>query len=624
MAVRPLGIVHHQFDVFEEVVERAELAHRAHEFLEVVEPRLRLWRFVRLKHVGIARLLENDFQQPWMFCVRRLRAPALHVEQEAAQARPGRPLDVLAAYLHVCNAREVGVHLPRCDVELLDRGVANAALGLVDHALEGEVVSFRADQAQIGEGVADLRALEEARSADDAIGRSGDDEAFLERPHLPRRAHQDGAFVIAPAILAPAGDVVADQPRFLLAIPDAAHLHEIARVRIRPQRLAETAGIVGDHRARRSEDMRGRPIILLQPHNLRAGKILLEAQDVVDLRSAPAIDRLVVIPHAANIIVPLRQQPQPQILRHVGVLILVHQDVAEPVVVVGEHFLVLGEDADRVQQQVAEIDRVQRRQPVLVELVQLLAFAFRKLPRLARRQFLRPDRTVLPAVDQAGEIARRPPLLVDAFRFEDLLDQPQLVIRIQHSEARLQLRQLRMPPQDLRGDGVECTKPPQPLALVPDQFERALAHLPRGLVREGDHEHLARPCLPLRQDMRHPRRQHARLAGPRAREHEQWPLRRHHSIALFGVQTLQVVGIRTGVSLRPGRRRPLRDRARILVFRRRLEPLLWKRNVLVFRQPEELRRTFGQGGVVVRPRLPVMGRLAGRRVVREGDVRWIA
>ena len=49
--------------------------------------------------------------------------------------------------------------------------------------------------------VADLGALEEARAADDAIGRAGDDEALLEGAHLPRGADEHGAVVIAAAML---------------------------------------------------------------------------------------------------------------------------------------------------------------------------------------------------------------------------------------------------------------------------------------------------------------------------------------------------------------------------------------------------------------------------------------
>ncbi len=49
------------------------------------------------------------------------------------------------------------------------------------------------------------------------------------------------------------------------------------------------------------EDMAGRAIIALEANDFRAGEILFEAQDVVDLRAAPAIDRLVVVADAADV-----------------------------------------------------------------------------------------------------------------------------------------------------------------------------------------------------------------------------------------------------------------------------------------------------------------------------------
>jgi len=50
------------------------------------------------------------------------------------------------------------------------------------------------------------------------------------------------------------------------------------------------------------EDMAGGAVIALEPDHLGAGKIVLEAQDVVDLGAAPAVDRLVVIADAADVL----------------------------------------------------------------------------------------------------------------------------------------------------------------------------------------------------------------------------------------------------------------------------------------------------------------------------------
>ena len=167
---------------------------------------------------------------------------------------------------------------------------------------------------------------------------------------------------------------------------------------------------------------------------------MIEAQNVIDLRAAPAIDRLVVIADAADVFVValrqpwlaacglpgccprparrgwgeaavtalapivdltpssdalrastlsheerdcragrgasrLRQQPQPQILRDVGVLILVDQDVFEALLVLAQHVRVLPEQADAFEQQIAEVGGVERLQPLLIGDVELLALA---------------------------------------------------------------------------------------------------------------------------------------------------------------------------------------------------------------------------------------------------------
>ena len=75
--------------------------------------------------------------------------------------------------------------------------------------------------------------------------------------------------------------------------------------------------------------MRRRAVVAFQADDPGAGEIVLEAQDVADLGAAPGVDRLVVVADAAEVVMALRQRPQPQVLGDVGVLVLVDQDVAE-------------------------------------------------------------------------------------------------------------------------------------------------------------------------------------------------------------------------------------------------------------------------------------------------------
>src|SRR4051812_47353793 len=96
-------------------------------------------------------------------------------------------------------------------------------------------------------------------------------------------------------------DLVTDGAGFLLRVPDAGDGDLLARHVLGAQRLSESAFIMSDQMRGGGQDMPGGAVIALQPDHCGAGKILLEAQDVVDLGAAPAVDRLVVIADAAEV-----------------------------------------------------------------------------------------------------------------------------------------------------------------------------------------------------------------------------------------------------------------------------------------------------------------------------------
>ena len=123
-----------------------------------------------------------------------------------------------------------------------------------------------------------------------------------------------------------------------------------------------------------------------------------------------------------------------------------------------------------------------------------------------------------------------------------------------------------------------------------------------------------RPRLALGEDVGDARGQHARLARAGAGEHQQRPLGGQHRFALFGVEALQVVGVRIGLAMGARRRRraarsgACRSRVRVRqvgcrgVLARapraeadRPRPGSWKK--------DSARRLIGNGLVIVRPGL---------------------
>ena len=145
----------------------------------------------------------------------------------------------------------------------------------------------------------------------------------------------------------------------------------------------------------------GRAVILFEPDDLRAGKVLLEAQDVGDLGAAPRIDRLVVVADAAQVAARLGEQLQPFILGAGWCPDIRRRGCS-------------GSGRDRlrarrrgvrkidqhVQQQVAEVAGVQGLQPLLVCGVELGAAAGGEGLGFAGVDLRRGPAAVLPAVDQ--------------------------------------------------------------------------------------------------------------------------------------------------------------------------------------------------------------------------------
>src|SRR6476620_717051 len=151
--------------------------------------------------------------------------------------------------------------------------------------------------------------------------------------------------------------------RASLAVPGAGDLHLLAQHIFRTQRLAETAFIVRDQERGGREDVAGRAVVPLETDDLGAREVVIEAQDVVDFGPSPAVNRLVVVADATDVLGlslfrarwkrkcgfrrrsraarlrdngrrrrrtgHLRQQLQPQILRDVRVLVLVDQNELE-------------------------------------------------------------------------------------------------------------------------------------------------------------------------------------------------------------------------------------------------------------------------------------------------------
>jgi hypothetical protein len=236
----------------------------------------------------------------------------------------------------------------------------------------------------------------------------------------------------------------------------------------------------------------------------------------------------------------LRQQPQPQILRDVRILVLVDQDELEALLILLEQFRVQPEQADALQEQVAEVGGVERLQPLLIRRVELLALAVGKARGFARRHLLGGEPAVLPAVDQRGEHAAGPALFVQPLGFQELLEQPDLVVGVEDGEVGFEADQFGMPAEDLHADGVEGAHPGHALDHLADHVADPLLHLARGLVGEGDGQDFRRMSPAQVENVGDPRCQDTRFPGSRAGQHQHGAVQGLHRCPLLRVHGVEV------------------------------------------------------------------------------------
>jgi len=201
----------------------------------------------------------------------------------------------------------------------------------------------------------------------------------------------------------------------------------------------------------------------------------------------------------------------------------------------------LAKQPDVFQQQIAEIGGVEDFQPLLVAGVELAALAVAEHRGFARRHLRGHQPAILPAVDQAGQHARRPALVVDVLGLQQLLQEPDLVVDIEHGEVGFQLHQFGMGAQDPSADGMKGPEPWHAFNGLAQHLAEPQLHLPRRLVGEGDRQDLPGTGAAQAEDVGDAAGQHAGLAGAGPGQHQHRSVQRFHRLALLGIEAGEIL-----------------------------------------------------------------------------------
>ncbi len=414
------------------------------------------------------------------------------------------------------------------------RGRADLAFRCRHRTQEGGIVIRIGQQPQPGQHILDLGPLQKRSTAGQVIRHALQLQRLFQRARLVVATEQDRKIVpLCVVLVGQEGDLGRDTFRLALGIGTFEHPDRLALGVVAPEFFRVQMRVVGDQRVGRAQDTACAAVILFQLDNAQFRVILPEAFDIGGVGAAPGVDRLVVIAHAGERAARPGQQFQQRILRGVGVLVFVHQQIAQALAPGIAQGFVLLQQLHRQPDQVIEIDRVERRQTLLVLAVDIGRLAFAR----ALRQLggaLGREAVGLGARDQ---IADRGNVRATASARHQILDQRTCIIAVEDRKTAPQPGGIVFDLQELQPERMEGADR-QTLSIDPAQQRiRALAHLACRLVGKGDRGDLLRRHLAAHDQVLDLLRDHAGLARTCAGQYQQRRIAMFHSGALGGIQT---------------------------------------------------------------------------------------
>ena len=211
---------------------------------------------------------------------------------------------------------------------------------VVDDAAQAQRVRPVVDDAQIGEHILDFRPIKEPGTANDTIGNAIAFHGIFQSIGLGVGTVEDGKILHAAA---PGGcqNLTGHIVGLGALIRGFVDGNGIAGAVGRPEFFPLASDIMGNHRIGRIQNGLGGTVVLLQADGAAAPVLLFKAEDIFNGSAPEAVDALVVVTYHADVLIFPRQQGSEQVLHVVGILVLIHQNIAEFLLVIPADLLVL-------------------------------------------------------------------------------------------------------------------------------------------------------------------------------------------------------------------------------------------------------------------------------------------
>ena len=414
--------------------------------------------------------------------------------------------------------------LPQADLiacrignEFVHGGFANAPGGIVDDALETFVVVGVDGQTEVGQKVFDLLALVKGQPSIDAVGNVEFSQALLKGTRLGIGPIEDGKVLVKALVVATHfKNAVGHKASFVVVRRCTEHLDFFSLGIGRPNLFGDLVFVVGDDRVGRFDDVRAGAVVLLEFEQLRFRVVLLEVQDVLDVGASERIDALGIVAHDAYIFMHCAELLDDQVLGEVGVLVLVHEDVLEPVLVFVQEVGKVPKQHIHLVQQVVEVHGTGPETPHLILGIDVGEHGTSRLLVLRTnlgmlRVRARIDEVVLGCADAGLHTRGFVHLVVQPHPLDDVLQQAAAVLGVIDGEVARIVDALAFDAQDAGKDTVKGAHPQVPRLAFAHQLADAILHFSGRLVREGQgqngerihplHHHVGdavrqHPCFP--------------------------------------------------------------------------------------------------------------------------------
>ena len=239
--------------------------------------------------------------------------------------------------------------------DLFNRRHTDFTRRLVDNAAQAHVVPRVYDDGQIAVDVLDLLAVKEALAAHNAVRDARAGKVGLDWIGLSVHAVEHGVVLQARAFSQMLTDDVRNVASLVLLVRRGVVVDLLAVAVVGPEGLALAAHVVLDDTVGGVQNISGGAIVLFQTDRFCPGENLLKVEDIFNRSTAEFVDRLVIVANDADVVGATRQQPHQMELRNARVLVLVHDDIAEAVLVVFPRFRVILQQFDSVENQVVKV-----------------------------------------------------------------------------------------------------------------------------------------------------------------------------------------------------------------------------------------------------------------------------